>query len=98
MCQCDKPNGYLCFECEQYVAGEVKDLLHRYKYEIAKDGDWWYGLPDYSINVFCYDEGGWEKPDALFEINVYRVGENGMDDYSIQWDLPPLTRQELLAS
>ena len=94
MCQCDKPNHYLCFECESYLKDAVYDLIHKYKNEILEDCDWWYGLEDYSVNVFCYEDEPYE-PDALFEINIYRVGENGMDDYSDQYDLPSMTRKEI---
>jgi hypothetical protein len=53
-------------------------------------------LTDYSINVFCNEEGGnQDEPDALFQINIYKVGENGMDDYSMQYDLDPMTRKEI---
>lgn len=92
MCMC--ADEYLCYECEEFVKGEVKDLLHKYKDEILDSCDWWWGLDKFSINVFCQEDEPFE-PDARFEINVYKVGENGMDDYSIQWDLPSLTRQQL---
>ena len=97
MCMCDKWEAYLCYTCEQYLVGEVKELLHRYKYEIARDGDWWHGLPEYSVNIFCHEDDS-DKPNPTFHINIYKVGDNGMDDYSMQWDLPSITKRELLKS
>jgi len=66
-------------------------LIRKHKDEILKDRDWWYGIPEYSINVHDCNE------DDIFHINVYEVGENGMDDYSHWEDLPSLTKQELKA-
>jgi hypothetical protein len=66
-------------------------LIRKHKDEILKDRDWWYGIPEYTINVHDYNE------DDIFHINVYELGENGMDDYSHWIDLPSLTKQELKA-
>lgn len=66
-------------------------LIRKHKDEILRDRDWWYGIPEYSINVHDYNE------DDIFHINVYEVGENGMDDYSRWEDLPSLTERELIA-
>ena len=66
-------------------------LIKKHKHEILKDRDWWYGIPEYTINVHDY------KENDIFHINVYEVGENGMDDYSHWIDLPSLTKEELKA-
>jgi hypothetical protein len=93
---CDPDDGYLCFYCEEFLKDAVKDAMKLHKTEILDTCDWWWGLTDYSINVFCNEEGGnQDEPDALFQINIYKVGENGMDDYSMQYDLDPMTRKEI---
>ena len=66
-------------------------LIKKHKHEILKDHDWWYGIPEHTINVHDYNEND------IFHINVYEVGENGMDDYSHWIDLPSLTKEELKA-
>lgn len=66
-------------------------LIRKYKDEILRDRDWWFGLPEYTINVHDYTE------QDIFSINVYKVGENGMDDYSHWENLPSLTKKELKA-
>jgi hypothetical protein len=66
-------------------------LIKKHKDEILRDRDWWYGIPEYTINVHDYNEKD------IFHINVYEVGENGMDDYSHWEDLPSLTKKELKA-
>jgi hypothetical protein len=76
-------------------AALIYDTIKKHKQEILKWGDWWYGFDTHSINVHCPDEEYWEEPDALYSINVYAVGANGMDDYSVQYDLPPMTRLHL---
>jgi hypothetical protein len=91
MCLCDKQ--YLCFYCECFLKSEVDDLLKKYGKEILEDGDWWYGLEDYSVNIHCDEH--FDDPNAIFNINIYRLGENGLDDYSFWFDLPPIKRNEL---
>ncbi len=66
-------------------------LIKKHRDEIIRDGDWWYGIPEYSINVFDYSDKN------VFDINVYKVGENGMDDYSECFSLPSLTLEEIKA-
>jgi len=65
-------------------------LIKKHKHEILKSKDWWYGIPEYTINVHDYNEND------IFHINVYEVGENGMDDYSHSIDLPSLTKEALI--
>ena len=76
------------------IEKQVIEIIHKYKNEILDEGDWWYGLPDHSINVHCLAED-WEHPDAIFSINIYKVGANGLDDYNSQYDLKPMTRREI---
>lgn len=85
MCMCDKNEGYLCFYCETFLNQEVKELAQKYKSEIIRDGDWWHGLTDWSINIFAD-----EDTPGLYQVNAYRVGENGMDDYSADYLLEPI--------
>jgi hypothetical protein len=77
MCLCDREDKYLCFFCETFLNDQAKDLFKKYKQEIVRDGDWWHGLTDWSINIFQDEEKPW-----LYVVNAYRVGANGMDDYS----------------
>jgi len=66
-------------------------LIRKYKDEILRERDWWFGLAEYSINVHDYND------EDVFHINIYKVGENGMDDYTHSEDLPSLTKKELKA-
>jgi len=62
---------------------EADDLIAKYKHEIVKDRDWWYGTDDYSFNIHSPDEDGW------FHVNVYKVDPvTGMDNYEWMIDLP----------
>jgi hypothetical protein len=90
---CDKENGYLCLECETFLNQEVKDLVKTYKEEITRSGDWWHGLQDWSLNIF-QDE---EKP-GIYLVNAYRLGPNGMDDYSEIYNLESLTLHKVLTA
>lgn len=64
-------------------------LIKKHKEEILGSGDWWHGLPEWSINVFDYTDKG------EYSINLYPVGQDGMDDYSDCYSLPTLTETEL---
>lgn len=100
-CMCDKDNQYLCFYCEEYLKDKAKDLIHTHKNEILDTGDWWWAIDTandkYDINVFCSDDENFEKPEALFSINLYRLdrGDTSSYDSSSQYDLEPLTRKEI---
>ena len=77
-----------------FMKDVVKNLIRIHKDEILEQEDWWYGLYNFSVNVHCLQDNS-KSPDAVFSVNVYKVGEDGMDDYSIQWDLEPRTRKEI---
>jgi hypothetical protein len=63
----------------------VDDLIAKYKDEIVKDRDWWWGLDKYSINIHSLNEDG----DDWYNVNVYKVDPvTGMDNYSEWFDLP----------
>ena len=32
------------------------DLIAKYKHEIVRDGDWWYGTDDYDFNFFDWGD------------------------------------------
>lgn len=85
MCMCDKENQYLCFFCEEFLNDQVKDLFKNYKHEIVRDGDWWHGFTDWSINIFQD-----EAKSGVYTVNAYKVGDNGMDDYSECYTLDSL--------
>lgn len=100
-CMCDKGEGYMCFYCEEYLKGEAKDLIHKFKNEILDTGDWWYAIKTandmYDINVHCLDDENFEKPEAVFSINLYRLDLGDTSSYttSVQFDLEPMTRKEI---
>ena len=101
MCMCDRDEGYLCFYCEDYIKDAVKDLVHKHKNDILESGDWWYAVNTardmYDVNVHCLDDENFEKPEAVFSINLYRLdqGDTSSYDSSVQWDLPSMTRREI---
>lgn len=96
MCMCDEPNGYLCFECECFYKDAVMHLIYEHKDEILEDCDWWWTINDYDINIHCLDDEPYD-PDAVFSINLYRLDREDTSSYesSVQWDLPPMTRQQI---
>ena len=96
MCLCDKPNHYMCFECECYLKDAVMDLIRQHKNDILDSCDWWWSIDNYDINVFCYEDEPYE-PDAVFNINLYELdrGNTSSYDQSVQYDLPSMTRKEI---
>ena len=61
------------------------DLIAKYKDEIVKDRDWWYGTKEYSFNIHSLNEDG----DDWYSVNVYKVDPvTGMDNYDWWIDLP----------
>jgi len=61
------------------------DLIAKYKDEIVKDRDWWYGTDQYSFNIHSLNEDG----DDWYSVNVYKVDPvTGMDNYEWMIDLP----------
>lgn len=98
MCMCDEPNNYLCFECECFYKDAVMQLIYEHKDEILENVEWWWTVNSYDINIFCYDEQNFEEPDAVYFINLYKLDRpDGTSSYdsSVQWDLPPMTREEI---
>jgi hypothetical protein len=71
---------------------EVYALIHKHKNDILDTNDWWWAIGDYDLNVFCYEDDP-ESPDALFNINLYKIGY-GFSAES-QYDLPSMTRREI---
>lgn len=100
-CMCDKDAGYLCFYCEEFLKDAVKDLIHKHKNDILDTGEWWWAIDTandkYDINVHCLDDENFEKPEAVFSINLYRLDEGNTSSYeqSAQFDLEPMTRKEI---
>jgi len=100
-CMCDKDENYLCFYCEEYLKDKAKELIHKFKNEILDTGDWWYAIETandkYDINVHCLDDENFEKPEAVFSINLYRLdlGDTSSYKFDVQFDLEPMTRKEI---
>ena len=96
MCLCDKPNHYMCFECECYLKDAVMDLIRQHKNDILDSCDWWWSIDNYDINVFCYEDEPFE-PSAIFSINLYELDEGHTSSYEgkSQYDLPSITRKEI---
>jgi hypothetical protein len=94
---CDKGEGYVCFYCEEYLKDAVKDLIHTHKNDILDTGDWWWAIDGHDINVHCLDDENFEKPEAVFSINLYRLdlGNTSSYDSDVQFDLEPMTRKEI---
>jgi hypothetical protein len=63
----------------------IADLLVKaHKDEIAREGDWWYGIDGHDFNIHSPDD------DGMFHINVYPHDETTGTDYT-QWiDLEPV--------
>jgi len=80
---------------------ELEDLIYQtikcYRHEILASGDWWYGFENHSIHVHCPDDKNPKHLRTKHTINVYKVGENKMDDYTEHWNLAPMTTKEMLA-
>ena len=101
MCMCDRDENYLCFYCEDYIKDAVKDLIHTHKNDILESGDWWYAVSTahdmYDVNVHCLDDETFETPEAVFSINLYRLdrGDTSSYQFDVQYDLEPMTRQEI---
>ena len=80
---------------------EVYALIHKHKNEILETGDWWWAINTaddmYDVNVFCLDDENFEKPEAVFSINLYRLDQGDTSSYSssVQYDLPSMTRREI---
>lgn len=100
MCMCDRDDNYLCFYCEEFLVGAVKDLIHAHKNDILDSCDWWWAVETandkYDVNVFCYEDDT-DSPDAVFSVNLYRLNETPTSSYdlSVQWDLPCMTRKDI---
>ena len=98
MCMCDEPNNYLCFECECFYKDAVFQLIYEHKNEILEEGDWWWTINSYDINIHCQDDENFYEPDAVFKINLYKLDRpDGTSSYGkdVQWDLPPMTRKQI---
>jgi hypothetical protein len=74
----------------------VRSVIRKYKNEILEDCDWWYGFEFHDMNVFCFDDEPYE-PNALFHINIYTLGDNGINDWYEEEEnmMLPITREEL---
>lgn len=79
------------------VRDEVYKLIHDYKNEILKDGDWWHCLDNHYLNVYCPDEDSFTQPDAIYRVNLYELDRGDTSSYSqdVQFDLPTMTRKEI---
>lgn len=70
---------------------KILEIIKKYKHEILKDKDWWYGLHAYDINI--YED---ENKEKIFNIVIYKMNENGEFDYSQWQNLKSLTENEIL--
>ncbi len=75
---------------------QVYKAIHDHKNEILDTNDWWWAIDGYDLNVFCYEDEP-DSPDALFNINLYELDEDGLSSYHSedQYDLPQMTRKEI---
>ena len=65
------------------------DLIAKYKDEIVRDGDWWYGIDEYSFNIHSLEDDVKAEDYDWYSINVYKVDPvTGMDNYEWMIDLP----------
>ena len=70
----------------------VLDLLVQvYGHEIARDGDWWFGIDDYDFNI--HDSGD-EQGTGYFNVNVYKHDGKGMSNYDEWFDFPKVFIKE----
>lgn len=67
---------------------QVLDIIKRYKYEILRDRDWWYGLSEHDVNVF--------QEDGRFIVSIYKMGSDGSFDYNSWENMPSLTFSQIL--
>ena len=76
---------YIKDEGEDELMQFANELFTKYKDEILKDCDWWYGTDTHSFNIHSPNEDGW------FHINVYKVDPvTGMDNYEYMINLEPI--------
>ena len=60
-------------------------FIAKYKDEIEKDRDWWYGIDEYTFNIHSMED----DCDGWYNVNVYKVDPvTGMDNYEWMIDLP----------
>ena len=65
------------------------DFIAKYKDEIVKDRDWWYGIDEYSFNIHSTEDDVDGEDYDWYSINVYKVDPvTGMDNYEWMIDLP----------
>ena len=65
------------------------DLIAKHKDEIVRDGDWWYGIDEYSFNIHSLEDDVEAEDYDWYSINVYKVDPvTGMDNYEWMIDLP----------
>ena len=68
---------------EAQLQMEADDLIAKYKHEIVRDGDWWWGTGTHSFNIHSPENDGW------YHVNVYKFdAEKGVDEYADWIDLP----------
>ena len=62
----------------------IQDLIRQYHDEIVAEGDWFYALDNYEVNVHDWDE------DGVYEVQVYpRSG--CLTDWSRMVNVPSLS-------
>ena len=42
----------------ELVASSIEALIEKYKHEITRDGDWWWGNDSVDINIHCPNDDG----------------------------------------
>ena len=75
---------------------EVYAVIKQYEQEILEQLDWWYGFEHHELNIFCNEDNPY-LPDSLFHINLYTLGENGVNDMyeEVVNEMPPMTRLQI---
>lgn len=69
----------------ELVASSIEALIEKYKHEITRDGDWWWGNDSVDINIHCPND------DGVYHINIYPFDTvKGLPNYEVCITLPPV--------
>lgn len=67
---------------------KVLKVIKRNKHEILHQGDWWYNLKKYSLNIY-------EREPDLFYINLYLCKDERETDYSEWINFKPMSKKDI---